>query len=92
MILDFTQNTVQLLNIQIQIFFFNHQLLGLFFKCVLCFFSVCKGIAFTSHAEVQFLHNDVILEIWVPSEVEANPVAKFGVFETFNLRRTPGKT
>lgn len=40
---------------------------------------------------MQLLHDDVVLEIWVPSEVEANPVAKFVILERFDLQKAAGK-
>ena len=48
-------------------------------------------LMFTSHPEVQLLHDDVVLEVRVPSEVEADPVAKFVILEGLDLRKTQGK-
>lgn len=47
-------------------------------------------LIFTSHPKVQFLHDDVVLEVWVPSEVKTDPVAKFIVLEGLDLRKTQG--
>ncbi len=45
---------------------------------------------FTSHPEVQLLHDDVVLEVRVPSEVETDPVAQFIILEGFDLKKTRG--
>lgn len=46
---------------------------------------------FTSHSDVQLLHDYVVLKIRVSSEVESNPVTRFVVLKRFNLERTPKK-
>lgn len=43
-------------------------------------------LIFTSHPKVQLLHNDVVLEIRVPSKVEADPVAQFVILERLDLK------
>lgn len=47
-------------------------------------------LIFTSHPEVELLHNDVVLEVWVPSEVETDPVAEFIILEGLDLKKTRG--
>lgn len=39
----------------------------------------------TSQSELQLLHDDVVLEVRVPSEVEADLETHFVVLESFNL-------
>ena len=40
----------------------------------------------TSHPKVHLLHDDVVLEVGVPPEVEADPGAQFAVLERLDLR------
>lgn len=40
---------------------------------------------------MQLLHDDVVLEVWVSSEVEANSVAQFVILERLDLRIEAGK-
>lgn len=42
-------------------------------------------IHFTSHPEVELLHDDVVLEVRVPPEVKTDPVAQFVVLEGLDL-------
>lgn len=44
-----------------------------------------RQIQLTSHSKVELLHDDSVLKVRVASKVEANPVAKFIVFEGLNL-------
>lgn len=44
-------------------------------------------LIFTSHPEVQLLHDDVVLEVRVPSEVETDPVAQFVILEGLDLKK-----
>lgn len=39
---------------------------------------------------MELLHNDVVLEVWVPSEVETDPVAEFIILEGLDLKMTRG--
>lgn len=48
-------------------------------------------IALTSHAHVELLHDDVVLEVRVPPEVKADPVAHFVIVERLDLRETRRK-
>lgn len=41
---------------------------------------------FTSHPNVELLHNDVVLEVRIPPEVETDPVADFIIIERLDLR------
>lgn len=41
----------------------------------------------TCHTKMQLLHDNVILEVWISSEVEANPVAQFVILERLNLKK-----
>ena len=43
---------------------------------------------FTSHPEVQLLHDDVVLEVRVPPEVKTDPVPEFIIFDGLNLEKT----
>lgn len=43
---------------------------------------------FTSHPDVDLLHNDVVLEVRIPPEVETDPVADFIIIERLDLRET----
>lgn len=42
----------------------------------------------TSHPEVQLLHDDVVLEVRIPSKVEADPVAQFVILKSLDLKET----
>lgn len=43
---------------------------------------------FTSHADVELLHNDVVLEVRIPPEVKTDPVAHFIIVKGLDLRET----
>lgn len=43
---------------------------------------------FTSHSEVELLHDDVVLEVRVPPEVKTDPIAEFVILERLNLQKT----
>lgn len=45
----------------------------------------------TSHPKVQLLHNDTVLEVWIPPEVKTDPIAKFIILERLNLKETRQK-
>lgn len=49
-------------------------------------------LIFTSHPEVQLLHDDVVLEVRVPSEVEADSVAQFIILEGLDLKKKRWKS
>lgn len=44
------------------------------------------GLKFTSHADVELLHDDVVLEVRIPPEVKTDPVADFVIVEGLDLR------
>lgn len=42
----------------------------------------------TSQSKMKLLYYDFVLKEWVPAEMKANPIAKFVVFKSLDLRKT----